>query len=275
AIVARLNEYTSQTGVTASVVVVSTGTDQIKLSSDSDITVGMATGGSITASGLEEGDYRMVRSAVGNLTADDYRLSFDNTQYTITNQTTLEQRVLSSDEALSLRDTSIRGGVVHDGLTLQLNTYRGDMADGEEIIFQPTRKAADNIRMELTASEINSIAAADQPDEPGNNSNALNMAALQTEKLLGAGSDGLATSSIQDSYGQLVAEVGVQTHYAEVNRTAQDAIRRHAQNARDNLSAVNLDEEAANLMKYQQMFQASARVVSMADEMFKAVLGAV
>ncbi|HIJ35040.1 MAG TPA: hypothetical protein HPP65_11610, partial [Gammaproteobacteria bacterium] len=129
--------------------------------------------------------------------------------------------------------------------------------------------------MSLGASEITSIAAADKANEPGNNSNTLAMANLQTEKIMGAGADGLPTAGIQDSYGQLVAEIGVQTHYAEVNRTAQDAVRKHAQSARDNLSAVNLDEEAANLMKYQQMFQASTRVISMADELFQAILGAV
>ncbi|MBT4606817.1 MAG: flagellar hook-associated protein FlgK, partial [Thiotrichales bacterium] len=80
---------------------------------------------------------------------------------------------------------------------------------------------------------------------------------------------------LQDSYGQLIADIGVQTHYADINRTSQEAILRNAQSSRDNNAAVNLDEEAANLMKYQQMYQASTRIISMADELFKAVLNAV
>jgi flagellar hook-associated protein 1 FlgK len=269
--VARMNEYTSLTGVTASVV----EDNKIKLSSPETITVSKSSTGNIDASGMSEGVYRMVRSSIKNLTADDYKLSYQDSQYTITNINTQQKRVLSSDEVVNLKDTSVRGGLTHDGLTISLNIFDGDMEDGEEILFQPTRKAADNIKMSLGASEITSIAAADKANEPGTNSNTLAMANLQTEKIMGAGADGLPTAGIQDSYGQLVAEIGVQTHYAEVNRTAQDAVRKHAQSARDNLSAVNLDEEAANLMKYQQMFQASTRVISMADELFQAILGAV
>ena len=267
----KINAESSKTNVTAEVV----DGNKIKLISKEDIVVSMQPGGDIAATGLEEGTYRMIGSSIKSLTADDYALTFDGSNYTITNQMTKEVRVLTNDEAVQLKNPNMMGGVVHDGLTFQMNTYYGDMKEGELILVQPSRRAAQDISMEMTASEINSIAAADKVNEPGSNVNLLNMISLQTEKMMTAGANGLATTGLQDSYGQLIADIGVQTHYADINRTSQEAILRNAQSSRDNNAAVNLDEEAANLMKYQQMYQASTRIISMADELFKAVLNAV
>ncbi len=263
-----INAKSGSTGVTAEV-----SGDNIRLISTDDITISSASGGDL--SGLDDGTYRMVRSSMKELTTDDYLLAYRDTNYTITNQTTHEVRTLTGDEVRQLRDTGVRGGVIHDGLIFSLNTAQGDMAEGDRILVQPMRTAANDITMSITANQISSIAASSQPDEAGNNSNVLEMVALQTDQLMAAGANGRATASMQDSYGQLVSEVGVRTHYADVNRVAQDSILKHAQTARDNNASVNLDEEAANLMKYQQMYQASTRVISMADELFKAVLNAV
>ena len=93
--------------------------------------------------------------------------------------------------------------------------------------------------------------------------------------MLTAGANGEPTTGFQDSYGQLVADIGVQAHYADVNRISQESILRNAQTDRDNNASVNLDEEAANLMKYQQMYQASTKVISMADKLFQSILNAV
>ncbi len=270
-IVDAINAESSETGITAE----ATSDDKIKLISDQDIEVTVADSGDISASGLSEGTYRMVKSSIKALTTDDYALSYNGTSFVITNQNTQEERVLDTAETTQLKDTSIRGGVVHDGLVFQLNTYQGEMEEGEEIVVHATRNASQNIGMALTAAQIASIAASDQPDESGNNQNMLDMVALQTEKLLSAGSNGVATATFQENYGQLVSEVGVQTHYADVNRVAQESIVKNAQASRDNHAAVNLDEEAANLLKFQQMYQASTRVISMADELFKAVLNVV
>ncbi len=272
ALVDAINAKSDDSGVKAEL-----GTDnKIKLISDSDIVVGQADGGDIAATGLEEGTYKMLRSSIKELTADDYVLSYDGSNYVITNQTTQAQRVLSDAEGNQLTDMGANGtGLVHDGLTFRLNNYKGMMEKGDRIEIQATRGAAQNIGMALQASELSSIAASDAVDESGNNNNILSMIGLQTEKLLSANANGDATTGLQDGYGQLVADIGIQAHYADVNRVAQESIRNNAQAARDNNAAVNLDEEAANLMKFQQMYQASTKVISMADKLFQSVLNAV
>lgn len=271
ALVEKINAESYRTNVTAK----AEESGKITLMSDEDIVVSTATGGDIDASGLTDGTYRMLKSSMKALTADDYAITYADGNYVITNQTTNAQRVLNSTEALALKNPNVNGGVVVDGLTFQLNVYEGDMKEGDRILVMPTRKAAFNIDMAISASEINSIAASSKANEPGNNDNLLRMVSLQSEKLMLAGENGKATSGFQDSYGQMVADIGVQAHYADINRISQESILRNAQADRDNNASVNLDEEAANLMKFQQMYQASTKIVSMADKMFQSILNAV
>src|SRR5574340_1571700 len=87
------------------------------------------------------------------------------------------------------------------------------------------------------------------------NRNALALAGLQTRNLL-AGS----TVSYQGAYSQLVSDVGNKAREIDVTSSAQDNLVKQAQDAQQSLSGVNLDEEAANLIRYQQAYQASGMV---------------
>ena len=107
-------------------------------------------------------------------------------------------------------------------------------------------------------------------DGVSDNRNALAVAALQTSKVLENGS-----SSYQDVYGQMVAEVGVRTNQSVINENAQSNLLDQARTAQQAYSGVNLDEEAANLIKFQQAYQASAQVINAANVMFDSLLSAV
>ncbi|WP_298398017.1 flagellar hook-associated protein FlgK [uncultured Azonexus sp.] len=97
--------------------------------------------------------------------------------------------------------------------------------------------------------------------------NALKFAALQTANTTAGG-----TATYQSTYSRLVAENGIRTREAKVRLAAQEAVLTQAQNARDSLSAVNLDEEAANLMKFQQAYQAAAKILDVGNKMFETLL---
>lgn len=104
----------------------------------------------------------------------------------------------------------------------------------------------------------------------GDNRNALLLAGLATEKLLYAGS-----ASVTDSYKKLVADVGTGTKQAEINSLAQQRILDQTRATRESISGVNLDEEAANLVRYQQAYQAAAQVIATAGSLFDTLLSAV
>ncbi len=101
------------------------------------------------------------------------------------------------------------------------------------------------------------------------NRNALALAGLQTKRQLNGG-----TADYQGAYGQLVADVGTRTHQAEVNSTAEQGLLDQAVASRESVSGVNLDEEAANLLRFQQAYQAAAKVVSTSSQLFQVLLGA-
>lgn len=101
------------------------------------------------------------------------------------------------------------------------------------------------------------------------NSNALKIAKLQTQSTMNGG-----TSTYQGAYAQLVSTVGNTTKQVQVSGEAQTALLEQTQATRDSLAGVNLDEEAANLIKYQQAYQASAKMLSMGSELFNSLLQA-
>ena len=103
----------------------------------------------------------------------------------------------------------------------------------------------------------------------GDNRNALALAGLQTADILDNGS-----LSIAQGYSQLVAQVGSQTGAANINREAVQSLLFQTTARRDSVAGVNLDEEAARLIQFQQSYTASAQIITVAREIFDTLLGA-
>ena len=73
----------------------------------------------------------------------------------------------------------------------------------------------------------------------------------------------------------ITTRVGSAARGAEYSLEAASVIQQQAQGARDSIAGVNLDEEAAQMLKLQQAYQAASQMVSTADNMFQTILGAV
>ncbi len=104
----------------------------------------------------------------------------------------------------------------------------------------------------------------------GDNRNALLLGGLQGTPLLVG-----KTATYSDAYGQLVADVGSKTQQADIAQKAQAALLQQAQQAQSSVSGVNLDEEAAKMIRFQQAYQAAARIITVADTIFQTLLNAV
>jgi flagellar hook-associated protein 1 FlgK len=104
----------------------------------------------------------------------------------------------------------------------------------------------------------------------GDNRNALQMAAMQTQQLMNGG-----TTSFNDAYGELIADVGTQTHQAQISRDVQGSVLAQSEAAWSAVSGVNLDEEAANLLRFQQAYQAAAQIIAVSDQIFQSLISAV
>ncbi len=105
------------------------------------------------------------------------------------------------------------------------------------------------------------------PSGAGDNRNAVLMGNLQSTNILDGG-----TATFQSAYAQLVSFVGNATQESQVNGAASAALLAQMQTSQQNVSGVNLDEEAANLLKYQQAYQAAGKVMEIASAMFATLL---
>jgi flagellar hook-associated protein 1 FlgK len=99
------------------------------------------------------------------------------------------------------------------------------------------------------------------------NRNAIALGSLQMAAVMNNGS-----ATYQSTYGQIVSFAGNKTREIEVTGLAQQTLVDQAESTRQQLSGVNLDEEAANLLKFQQAYQSSAKVMEIAGKLFDELL---
>jgi flagellar hook-associated protein 1 FlgK len=103
----------------------------------------------------------------------------------------------------------------------------------------------------------------------GDNRNALAMVSALSGAALNGG-----TTSLNDAANNLIGQVGVITQQAQSSASVQQGINQDAVTARSNVSGVNLDEEAANLLRFQQAYQACAQLISASNTMFNSLIAA-
>lgn len=107
------------------------------------------------------------------------------------------------------------------------------------------------------------------PGGAGSNGNAQLMAGLSTSKILNSG-----TATFNDNAAQLITQVTNQAAQAQNNAQAQLTVLQSAQAAQQSVSGVNLDQEAASLIQYQQAYQAAAKAISVGNTLFQSLIQA-
>jgi flagellar hook-associated protein 1 len=104
----------------------------------------------------------------------------------------------------------------------------------------------------------------------GDNRNALALASIQTTKILNGG-----TQTFGSAYGVVVANVATRTNQADIGQRTQQGLLDQTVLRYESVSGVNLDEEAANLIKFQQSYQAAAQIISVSNTIFNALINVV
>jgi len=146
-------------------------------------------------------------------------------------------------------------------------TYTGQPATGSYVSGQPI--SFNGWTAQITGSPVagDTFTVGANTGGVSDNRNALLLAGLQTQNTLGGGS-----VSYQSAYSQLVSMVGNKTHELDVTSKAQASLLAQTQQVQQSLSGVNLDEEAANLMRYQQAYQAAGKMMQIASTLFDTLL---
>ena len=192
--------------------------------------------------------------ATKSLTTSDYKVQ-------ITDATTKP----ASYSVLRLSDNTLIGNSPGEVDGVQFKPT-GSPAAGDTFVVRPTAggaSAATGIRVKLTDPTRIALGTG---GASGDNGNALALAGLQSAIT----TNGSAT--FQGAYSQLVNQVGNKTRELEVTSAAAGQLYTSAVTAQQSESGVNLDEEAANLMKYQQAYQAAGKLMKTASDMFDVLL---
>jgi len=202
--------------------------------------------------------------------------------------------IRSSASQNNLGDVDISAGMVTDATDINLlntatltfdnpaSTLRADV----DVVVGGTAYAAgaaipysNNMVVDANGWQV-SLNGAPQPGDvfsvesnlggTGDNRNALNLANLQNAGIFDGG-----IASYQEDYGSLVGFVGSQAMAANLERDTQESMLFQAIDRKSSKASVNLDEEAADLVRYQQAYEASARLISTAQTIFETLLDSV
>ncbi len=131
--------------------------------------------------------------------------------------------------------------------------------------------AAINMSLSTAVQEdLTNIVTALGPNSPGDNRVSLAISKIQHERIVG---DGEGQATLEEFYLQAVGKIGLEAGKAKLDAEQADGLTAQAVSIRERLVGVSIDEEAANMVKYQHAYQASAKIMQTADEMFKTVIG--
>jgi flagellar hook-associated protein 1 FlgK len=179
---------------------------------------------------------------------------------------------------LEIRDQVVAGAMEHlDAMAFSLTEAvnriheQGFAADGRTGIafFEPSVLAEGAVERfslsQAVLSDVNAIATASIANAPGDNRVALKIADLQNEKLI-------HQSSLEGGYESFVSDLAMLTARNRASLTQEKDAMMQLHKMRDQISGVSIDEETTQLLQYQHIFDACARVIQVADDLMKTIL---
>lgn len=219
------------------------GTFSVAITNPESIAMGLPVSSNVPA--INSGSGQLNNISISNLSASTLPANV-----TLTYDSVLQQYTVAG---------ATGGPLAYDPTVNNGASYTLNVAGFGDINFNLTGQPANTDTIDLTAN-VGGV---------GDNRNANLLSGLQTALTMSGGS-----SSFQDVYGQIVADVGRKTQSAEANLTAQEGLLNQTIAAKDSVSGVNLDEEAADLVRFQQAYQAASQVVLTSRTIFDTLIGA-
>lgn len=139
-----------------------------------------------------------------------------------------------------------------------------DNYPGYDLSLQGVPKAGDSFSIGYNTDGLN------------DNRNGLDMANLQNLNTMQLNASGSGDPvSFHEAYGNIVSDIGQKAASAEISLEAAKALKTQSNDWFESISGVSLDEEAANLVRFQQSYSAAARLLGTAQDLFNTILGIV
>ena len=141
----------------------------------------------------------------------------------------------------------------------------GDNGNAGNVFSAPTQVAGSALGFSVVMTDPNKIAAAGPGKGTGDNSNATAVANLSTQAIVNG-------QSPSNFYSNLVSTLGASVSETTIQNTALTASVTQLQNQRDSLSAVSLNEEAANLQEFQRSYQAASQMFTILNSVYASAI---
>lgn len=200
-----------------------------------------------------------INASPSTVTVDKYQLQF-------TGAGTFDLFNLTTNQTVA---TGLAvGGTINIANGLAITTGGAPVA-GDTVDISISENAAFNMALSSTVlNDTDKIAAGLAGTADGQN--ALNISNLQTSLVFSAGAftPGSGSSTFDDFYSSLISGLGSESRSSQTILKQQEAVMLQLNTQRESISGVSLDEEMVNLIKFQQAYAASARMISVIEEMF-------
>lgn len=151
--------------------------------------------------------------------------------------------------------TLVSSGTYSPNQSNRLLAGAGITDSGYDVVFNGIPAKGDIVNIEYNGGGV------------ADNRNVSLLGNLRTAKTI------LGNASYQEAYAKLVSGVGTRTRDASIGQEASQSIMRQTESQRDSVSAVNLDEEASDLIKFQQSYQATSKIIQVSQQLFDALIG--
>jgi flagellar hook-associated protein 1 FlgK len=217
-------------------------------------------------------------TAIGQMEPREYEVKY--------NGTSAEFEVYERGQRTLLGSFTAATPAIIDGLEFMADGT--NYSDGDSFVVKPHRDILDDFQSAITdtdkiatrgQSPLDSDSDGSLDDEVpaaaaiGDNVNIANMAGLMNKKVLLADSSGLASESILGGYSKMSSNVGAYVRGTDILLEAQTNVQQQIIDQRESYSGVSLDEEAANLIRFQQAYEASAQIMSTSQQIFQTLIG--
>ena len=194
---------------------------------------------------------------VKKLTAGDYLVERTGTNWVVRRSDTLEAVATTGAGTAA-------SPIKFEGLSLVMS---GTPANADRFLIRPTRDAVTGLALTTTNSKVIAAAKSGSDAGSGDNTNALAMARLFDDNVFDD-----SQRSLRGIAERLTGRVAGIADSSATSAEVQTLAAEEAQSARANMSSVNLDEEAAELLRFQQAYQAAAQVMRMSNQLFDSLL---
>ncbi|OYX04155.1 MAG: hypothetical protein B7Z05_08770 [Thiotrichales bacterium 32-46-8] len=212
-------------------------------------------------------DFAQVQKQLSLLQPRTYSMTFDGSNYTISDKRT--------GQIIPLDSTTAAAGVTtlrFEGLQVDIGQTARQIKPGDKFEFRFLDDAMSQFSTTQLVPEQVAYRGTDNSGVPlaiGNNVNAANMASLQDKKILTGNQN-----TFKSAFSVMAGNVGTYHRTNEVSMETQEAVNSQLIQLKDSMSGVNLDEEAANMLKFQQAYQAAAQIMQASQRMFDTIIGA-